>query len=105
VCRLLPIAECVVLLDRYVESRLAFEFGTVCHAFAAALRVVLDDWKLMVAQLEHQMLAGKGTLQALWFYCQPALVVLELAASALSSPSSPLQCRLVHSSAYEHSSA
>lgn len=72
-----------MLLDRYVESRLAFEFGTVCHAFAAALRVVIDDWKLMVAQLEHQMLAGKGTLQALWFYCQPALVVLELAASAL----------------------
>ena len=72
-----------MLLRRYVESRLAAEFGTVCHAFAAAVRDILDDWTLMVAQLEHQMLSGKLTLQALWFYCQPALYVFELTAGAL----------------------
>lgn len=42
----------------------------VSHALCAALRRLLSDWTLVVAQLEHQLRLGQLTLQALVFYCQ-----------------------------------
>ena len=35
----------------------------VCHAVAAAMRQVLQDWQLMVSQLEHQLHINQLTLQ------------------------------------------
>ncbi len=35
----------------------------VCHAAAASMRSVLQDWNLMVTQLEHQLRTGRLTLQ------------------------------------------
>lgn len=46
-----------------METRRAYEWGLVCQALAGAMRHVLQDWELMVAQLEHQLRAGKLTLQ------------------------------------------
>lgn len=38
-----------------------------------AVCLCLQDWELMVAQLEHQLRSNKLTLQALWYYVQPPL--------------------------------
>lgn len=37
----------------------------VCHAVAGCMRGVLQDWNLMVTQLEHQLRTGKLTLQVM----------------------------------------
>ena len=37
----------------------------VCHAVAASMRSVLQDWNLMVTQLEHQLRTGTLTLQVM----------------------------------------
>eukprot|EP00887_Chlorella_sp_A99_P000883 scaffold5.g883.t1 len=78
--RMLPLCEYVVTIQRYVETRRAFEWGLVCQALAAAMRGVLQDWELMVAQLEHQLRSGRLTLQALWYYVQPPLGALRFVA-------------------------
>ena len=51
------------MVQRFAETRSAFEAGGVAHALAAALRDLLSDWHLFVTQLEHQMRVGKLTLQ------------------------------------------
>lgn len=40
--RLLPLCEAVALLQRWVEARSAFGYGTVSHALAAAFRALLQ---------------------------------------------------------------
>ena len=52
------------MVQRFAETRSAFEAGAVAHALAAAMRDLLADWHLFVTQLEHQMRIGKLTLQA-----------------------------------------
>ena len=52
-------------LERYVETRSAYEWGLVCHAFAGAIREILEDWRLFVTQLEHQHLTTTFNLQVL----------------------------------------
>ncbi|KAL0053447.1 hypothetical protein WJX82_005855 [Trebouxia sp. C0006] len=84
VARMLPICEYVVVIQRFVETRSAYQWGLVCHAAAASMRSVLQDWNLMVTQLEHQLRTGRLTLQALWYYCQPPLASLQLLASISS---------------------
>jgi len=56
------------------------EYGTVCHAAAAAMQAIMDDWMLLVTQLESQLRAHKLSLQSLWFYVQPAMSVMLLIA-------------------------
>eukprot|EP00803_Ostreobium_quekettii_P010884 evm.model.scf_2240.1 EVM.evm.TU.scf_2240.1 scf_2240:446-5849(+) len=79
--RMLPICEHVVVLQRFIETRSYIEFGVVCHAVAAAMRQVLEDWLLMVTQLESQLRVGRLTAQSLWFYAQPPMAALGVLAS------------------------
>ena len=57
-------SECAVLIERYAETRSSYEWGLVCHAFSGAMREILEDWKLLVTQLEHQYLTNGLNLQA-----------------------------------------
>ncbi|KAF5833568.1 Spc98 family-domain-containing protein [Dunaliella salina] len=68
--RVLPICDYVAVLQRFIETRSALTFGRVSHAVAAALWRLLQDWMLMVTQLEHQLRLGTLRLQALVYYCQ-----------------------------------
>lgn len=52
-----------MVTERYVDTRSAFEWGLVCHALAGAMREILEDWHLLVTQLEHKQLQGKLDLQ------------------------------------------
>jgi gamma-tubulin complex component 2 len=59
-----------------------FLSGLVLHALCAALRTLLKEYLILVAQLESQARGGAAssqgalTLQRLFFYCQPALHTL-----------------------------
>jgi hypothetical protein len=80
--RLLPLCDDAAAVGRFVESRSRYEHGLTAHATAAALRALLRDWRALAAQLEHQLRTGRLSLQAAWFYCQPAAGALRLLASA-----------------------
>jgi gamma-tubulin complex component 2 len=66
-------SEYAAVIQRFVETRRRYAWGLVCQALAGAMRHVLQDWHLMVAQLEHQLRSGKLTLHALWYYVQPPM--------------------------------
>ena len=70
VARVLPLCDFYAALSRFVETRSALGCGRVAHAVAAAIRALLQEWLLMVAQLEHQLRLGGLRLQALVYYCQ-----------------------------------
>lgn len=53
-----------MVLERWAETRRAAGWGRMCHAVAGELAGLLQDWRLMLAQLEHQLLTGRLTLQA-----------------------------------------
>lgn len=71
--RIFPLCQNYVLINHFVESKSHFKSGLVNHAFAAALRALLLDYQAMVAQLEHQFLLGRLSVQGLWFFCQPMM--------------------------------
>ncbi|GMH33486.1 hypothetical protein BSKO_01320 [Bryopsis sp. KO-2023] len=81
VCRALPVCEYVVTLQQFVETRLIMECGMVCHAVASFMRQVLDDWMLLVTQLETLLMTGRLTMQSLWHYVNPPFGWLKLLAS------------------------
>ncbi|KAF6161227.1 hypothetical protein GIB67_009114 [Kingdonia uniflora] len=71
--RIFPLCENFLLINQFVESRLQFKNGLVNHAFAASLRALLLDYQAMVAQLEHQFILGRLSIQGFWFFCQPMM--------------------------------
>lgn len=76
--RMIPLCEAVVVVQRFIETRSGLEYGTVCHALAAAMQDLMDDWMVLVTQLETQLRSSKLAMQTLWFYVQPAMSVIVL---------------------------
>lgn len=56
-------SESVVIMERWAEVGMGYSHGRVCHAVAGAMKGLIQDWNLMIVQLEHQMLTGHLTLQ------------------------------------------
>ncbi len=56
-------SESVIIISRWCEVASRYEQGRVSHAVAGCMRSLLQDWHLMVTQLEHQLLTGHLTLQ------------------------------------------
>lgn len=79
---MLHIPESVLLISRFVESRLASEFGSVANAFAEGVRAVLDDWFIFVTKLEHSLRDADSRLAMLNYYCEQMVGSLHLTASA-----------------------
>ncbi|GAB9466560.1 hypothetical protein Gpo141_00003931 [Globisporangium polare] len=78
------LGEFYLKLTLYVEQFSRYEYGQVNHAFCAALKSLLKEYTIVIAQLEHQMKlaasTGQGamTIQKLWFYVQPSLRTMEM---------------------------
>ena len=70
--RFLPLCQHRASVLKYAESRQETSMGRVCHALSAALRLILDELDVLVAQLEHQMRCGALTLHKAWFHLAPA---------------------------------
>ncbi|XP_046359513.1 gamma-tubulin complex component 2-like [Haliotis cracherodii] len=83
--RVLPMCSNYSTVVRFIEEKAAFEYGLVNHALSAAMRTLIKDYMVLVAQLEHQYRLGTLSLQKLWFYIQPTLRTLEILASVSNS--------------------
>ncbi|KAL8599173.1 hypothetical protein ACOMHN_007889 [Nucella lapillus] len=85
VCRILPLCSSYSTVVRFIEEKSAFEYGLVNHALCAAMRSLIKDYMVLVAQLEHQYRGGHLSLQKMWFYLQPTMRTLDILASIANS--------------------
>jgi gamma-tubulin complex component 2 len=79
--RVLPLCTHYEAVNQFVLKRSRPEYGRVSHALSAAMRKLLREYQVLLAQLEHQMQLGQLSLQKLWFYVQPSLRSLEILAA------------------------
>ncbi|CAH1800217.1 unnamed protein product [Owenia fusiformis] len=79
--RVLPLCANYSTVVRFIEEKSAFEYGLVNHALSAAMRTLIKDYMVLVAQLEHQFKLGQLTMQKLWFYIQPTMRTMEILAA------------------------
>ncbi|CAB4000138.1 Gamma-tubulin complex component 2 [Paramuricea clavata] len=79
--RILPICTHYSLLCRFIEDKSGFLSGLVNHAVSAAMRTIMKEYFIFVAQLEHQFQQGQLSLQKLWFHIQPCLRRMEVLSS------------------------
>ena len=79
--RILPICSHYSLVCRFIEEHSKFKHGTVNQALAAAMRRLIREYVLIVAQLEYQFKTKELTLQKMWYYIQPCLYTMELLAN------------------------
>jgi gamma-tubulin complex component 2 len=75
--RVLPLTHYYVRIVRFIDLRQNYEFGLVNHALCAAVRELLREYLILVAQLEHQLSLSQLSLQKLWFFVQPAMQTLK----------------------------
>ena len=78
--RILPVCSHYSVVRRFVEDRSKFIHGMVNQALCAAMRGVLREFLVVVAQLEHQFRGDQLSLQKLWYYVQPCIRSLEILA-------------------------
>mmetsp|Transcript_4860 Transcript_4860/g.7190 ORF Transcript_4860/g.7190 Transcript_4860/m.7190 type:complete len:779 (+) Transcript_4860:31-2367(+) len=69
--RILPLCSNYVNIKQYCEEFSKYKYGTVAHAFCAALQHILQEYTIYVAKIEHQQHQHALTLQKIWFYIQP----------------------------------
>lgn len=70
VSRMLPLCAAYFSLQTYIQVHSRWEYGLVTHAFSAALRTILKEYLVLVAQLEHQFASGRLTMLRAWYYLQ-----------------------------------
>lgn len=68
--RMLPIGGHVLRLNRFVRERSRPEHGRVAHALAASVRTLLDEFSVVVAQLESLFREDRLSMQRAWYYLQ-----------------------------------
>ena len=69
--RILPSATDYTAIYAFIETDSGLEFGTVNHALCSAIRDLLQDYELLVVQLEHQMASSSSfSLQKLFMWIQ-----------------------------------
>ena len=78
VALLLPICEGAVQLREFVRVHSRYEFGLVSHALAAAIKAMLREFDILVAQLEHLLSGGRLSLQKMVYLLQPTKTTLRL---------------------------
>lgn len=78
--RILPICANYSTIIHFTEDKSSFEYGMVNHALCGAMRTLLKEYNVLIAQLEHQFKKGNLPLQKLWFYVQPCMQTMEILA-------------------------
>ncbi|TIA22193.1 hypothetical protein D6C80_01397 [Aureobasidium pullulans] len=69
---MLSMATHYAAVEAFVEVQSREEFGAVNHALCAAMRKLLKDYLILIAQLEHQMLTNQSfTLHVLNLHTKP----------------------------------
>ncbi|KAF9579118.1 hypothetical protein BGW38_004767, partial [Lunasporangiospora selenospora] len=77
VSRVLPLASIYLSLEAFVAQYSQFEYGFVNHALCAAIKGLIKEYLILIAQLETQFrTVSDFTLQKLWYHIQPTLQTL-----------------------------
>lgn len=79
--RLLPLGEQYSTVARFLDCKDGYAAGMVRQAITAAMRDLVKEYLIVVAQLETQFRKGALSLQRLWFYAQPCMRTIEILAS------------------------
>ncbi|KAF0774976.1 hypothetical protein AaE_001324, partial [Aphanomyces astaci] len=84
--KIVVLGEFYIHVTHYIETHTRYEYGQVCHAFCAALKVLVREYTVVVAQLEHLALQqGALNLSKIWFYIQPSLRAMEFLSTLVRS--------------------
>ena len=75
---LLPLCEIAVHVRSYIKRHSQFEFGLVSQAFCSALKQIVRDFDVLVAQLEHKHIQCQLSLQKLIYLLQPSKITMQL---------------------------
>jgi gamma-tubulin complex component 2 len=73
---LLPIAESAVRVREFIRLHSRYEFGFVSHALCAALKKIMREFDVLIAQLEHKYQQNDLSLQKMMFLLQPSKTTL-----------------------------
>lgn len=65
-------------MREFIKLHSRYEFGMVSHALCAALKKILREFDILVAQLEVTFAAGKLSLQKMVYLLQPSKVTLRV---------------------------
>ncbi|XP_049848365.1 gamma-tubulin complex component 2-like [Schistocerca gregaria] len=76
--KILPLCECYVEINAFMDEYSKMEYGRVAQALVDALGTLLSDYLILVGQLDHFARKRRLTLQKLWYYIQSALEILGL---------------------------
>ncbi|KAI8895937.1 Spc98 family-domain-containing protein [Globomyces pollinis-pini] len=75
--RVLPHCMSYIVISRFIEEHSAFEYGKSHHALCASMRQILQEYHILVAQLEHLAhTTDDFTLHRLWYYAAPSFETL-----------------------------
>ncbi|GAA5870431.1 hypothetical protein JCM8547_004030 [Rhodosporidiobolus lusitaniae] len=77
--RFLPLATYYTAITAFIQQYSVLEHGVINHALCAAIREMLRDYLVLLAQLEEQFNSSSSfTLQRFWLLVHPALNTLSL---------------------------
>mmetsp|Transcript_25295 Transcript_25295/g.63445 ORF Transcript_25295/g.63445 Transcript_25295/m.63445 type:complete len:1134 (-) Transcript_25295:796-4197(-) len=71
--RLCPLANAYVRVCTYVERECVLGRGKIANAVAGAMRSLLHQYYVLIAQMETKMLKGELTMSKLYYYIQPSM--------------------------------
>ena len=78
VALLLPLCQCAVQLREFVRVHSRCEYGLVSHSLAAAVKVLMREFDILVSQLEHLLNTNRLSLQKMMYLLQPAKGTLRM---------------------------
>lgn len=81
---ILPLASHYTCVQKFIQKASYSNCGQVLQALSAALRDLVHDYYLLLAQLESELMAENLTLHKMLFYVRPTLNTMEVLAGAVS---------------------
>lgn len=76
--RIIPICSYFSYIRHYIDVYNRYEYGVVSHAFCSAIRRMLKEYLILIAQLESRFRHNRTlTLMKTWFYIQPCFPTME----------------------------
>ncbi|XP_067638789.1 gamma-tubulin complex component 2 homolog isoform X2 [Eurosta solidaginis] len=81
---MLPLASYYTCVEEFIQNASFTECGQVLQAFSEALRSLIHDYYLLLAQLESELNTGNLTVHKMLFYVRPTLNTMEVLAEVVS---------------------
>lgn len=82
--RVLPVCAAYSAVACFIDGRAGFAHGAVRQALCGAIREMVKQYLVMVAQLETQFQRGNLSIQKMLLYIQPCIRTMELLAEIAS---------------------